>query len=309
MRKKRKRISKYVVFAKIAYRIAKRLLPLYRHPNSPKYYTQPQLLACVLLGFYMDLPYRDMEEFLLASEQVCASLELETVPHYSTLCRSYQRLRMPVLRQLNALFLKLVGVEEDAIIVDATGMNATRASRHYLSRSGRSMSDFIKAFFVIGQGSQYILGWRFARGPGGLDAQYLDGLRRQAKVYTPKVANRYEYVLLADKGFDGKQAKADDLIEPRRGPVQSVKRRDRRERLDFTQQARIDGFFGQRWMVETVISVIKRKSGDVLRSQQEWRLMREVGIKAIVYNLHRFYQTIFWLILQPCNKATERDYL
>ena len=209
---------------------------------------------------------------------------------------------MPVLRQLNALFLKLVGIEETAIIVDATGMSATRASRHYLTRTERSMTDFIKAFYVVGQASQYILGWRFARGPGGLDAQYLDGLRAQGKAYTPKVANRHEYILLADKGFDGKQAKATDLIEPRRGAVQSVKRADRRERLDLTQQARLDGFLGQRWMIETIISVIKRKSGDTLRSKQEWRLMREVGVKAIVYNLHRFYQMIICLLSNLATK-------
>jgi len=121
-------------------------------------------------------------------------------------------MQMPLLRYLNILFLKKVAVQEDTIAVDATGMTSTRASRHYLSRAGGSMTDFIKAFYVVDIDSQYILGWRFTRGPGGNHAQYMNGLRRQGKLYTPKVSNCYEYILLGDKGFDGKQARSVDLI-------------------------------------------------------------------------------------------------
>jgi transposase len=301
MKKKRKRKSKYVVIVGLAYQLAKRQVKLYTHPNSPKTYTQPQLVACVLLGFYLDLSYRDLEELLLASDKICEQLELDEVPHPSTFCRTCHRLRMPLLRQLNHILLKKAGVEEDAIIVDATGMTSTRASRHYLSRTGRKMTDWIKAFYVVGVQSQYSLGWRLARGPGGLDAQYLNGLRRQGKIYTPLIGRQHEYVLLADKGFDGSQAVADDLIAPRKGK-QRVRRADRRARHDFTAQARLDGFMGQRWKVETVISVIKRKTGDTLRSKQELRQQREVGLKALVYNLHRFYTVCLYFILNFATK-------
>jgi IS5 family transposase len=303
MKKRRNRTSKYVVIATWAYRLAKKCVPRYTHRNSPKLYTQPQLVACVLLGFYLNLSYRDLEDFLLASDQLCKVLELDEVPHYSTFCRAYQRLRMPGLRQLNALFLKMLRVQEQAIAVDATGLTPTCASRHYLSCNGRHMSDFIKAFYVIGLDSQYILGWHYARGPGGSDAQYLNGLRRQGKRYAPKIAGRYEYVLLADKGFDGIQAQPVDLIAPRQGR-HPVKRPDRLLRLDLTGQARLDGLLGQRWKIETVMAVIKRKTGDALRSKNEFRLMRDVAMKALVYNLHRCYQLLlfwFWLTLQHSN--------
>ena len=307
MKRKKKRESRYVVFVRLAHRLTKRLIKSYTHRNSPKTYTQPQLIACVLLGFYLDLVYRDIEDFLLASDQVCKELELSEVPDHSTLWRAYQRLRMPMIRSLNLLFLKQIKVEEEAIAVDATGMSATRASRHYMSRAGRSMTDYIKAFYVVGIDSQYILGWRFARGPGGNDAQYMNGLRRQGKRHTKKVGNRYEYILLGDKGFDGTQAKSTDLIVPRQGR-HPVVRADRRQRLDLTGQARLDGFMGQRWKIETVISVIKRKSGDTLRSKHEYRLMREVGIKALVYNLHRYYQMAFTLFILLCNKAASAGF-
>ena len=72
-----KRESRYVQVARRAYEVSKAILPLYSHPNSPKTYTLPQLAACVILKFYVNLPYRDMEEWLLASDQVCAVLELK----------------------------------------------------------------------------------------------------------------------------------------------------------------------------------------------------------------------------------------
>ena len=85
-----KRKSRYVKVAEIAYRLTKQTLPQYSHPKSPHHFTFPQLAACVLLMFYLDLSYRDMEEWLLATDKVCQALELPRVPNYSTLQRTYK---------------------------------------------------------------------------------------------------------------------------------------------------------------------------------------------------------------------------
>ncbi|MEM3434173.1 MAG: hypothetical protein QXP27_08355 [Candidatus Methanomethyliaceae archaeon] len=74
------RESRYVTVARIAYHLAQEVLPRYSHPKSPHRYTLPQLAACVLLMFYLRLSYRDMEEWLLATDKVCAVLELKRVP-------------------------------------------------------------------------------------------------------------------------------------------------------------------------------------------------------------------------------------
>ncbi len=49
------RESRYVKIARIAYRLAPQVLPRYSHPKSPHHFTLPQLAACVLLMFYLDL--------------------------------------------------------------------------------------------------------------------------------------------------------------------------------------------------------------------------------------------------------------
>ena len=48
---KRRRESRYLRAARIAYAIAQEALPRYSHPKSPHIYTLPQLAACVLPGF------------------------------------------------------------------------------------------------------------------------------------------------------------------------------------------------------------------------------------------------------------------
>lgn len=48
--------------------------------KSPQRYTFPQLVAGVLMAFYLDKSYRDLEEWLLATERVCRALGLKRVP-------------------------------------------------------------------------------------------------------------------------------------------------------------------------------------------------------------------------------------
>jgi hypothetical protein len=210
--KKTHRESQYVVWARMAYTMTKATLPAYRHRNSPKTYTQPQLVAAVMLGFYLDLGYRDLEEWLLASESICAVLNLEQVPDHSTLCRAYGALSEAQQRALNAWFLKQQAVTTSVVAVDATGFSPTHASQHYVSRCGRAMTNFRKGFYVVDVERQYILGWREAEGPGGSDGQYLNGLRRQAYPYAQKVGRQYLLALLADKGFDAIQARPTSFV-------------------------------------------------------------------------------------------------
>src|ERR1041384_3705135 len=93
MKTNRPHESRDVKVARIAYELAKRSVRRYSHPKSPHRFTQPQLVACLLLTFYLDVSYRDMEEWLLATEKVCQVLELEHVPDHSTLSRMMKKLR------------------------------------------------------------------------------------------------------------------------------------------------------------------------------------------------------------------------
>jgi hypothetical protein len=274
--------SRYVRFARIAYQLAQETLPRYSHPKSPHRYTLPQLAVCVLLAFYLKLSYRDTEEWLKATDKVCAVLELRRVPDHSTLARAYQRLlRLRVLDQMRRRLLEALGVEEEVIAADSTGYTTTQASAYYCSRSGRVRREFRKGVYAVGTRSQFILAWRQGRGPGN-DSVFLAGLRREARRY----ARKGRWVLLADSGFDGQGVGARDLIPPiRRGG--NLVAAGRIARAELVAAARLDGLFGQRWKAETVHSVIKRKLGDALRSRRVMLQKREPAVKGLVYNLHR----------------------
>ena len=106
---------------------------------------------------------------------------------------------------------------------------------------------------------------------------------------------------MADSGFDAKEVTALDLVPPIRRYGKIVNSA-RRERADWVSSARLDGLYGQRWKVETVHSVIKRKFGDTIRSRIGFLQRRGPIIKGLVYNIHRLLTFSSSLLLEPCNR-------
>jgi hypothetical protein len=279
------RESRYVRVTRFAYELTQQALPLYSHPKSPHRFTQPQLVACVLLMFYLNLSYRDMEEWLLASEAVCQVLSLPHIPDHSTLQRTFRKLRRTTLDQLKNLLLDQLAVDEAAIATDSTGFTPSQASAYFQARTGRTIREYVKGAYAVGTHSQLIVGW-CAGSVHTSDIALLPNLRRQAQRYGHRANRHRAWILLADKGFDGRTAQSDDLIPliRRSGNVLAP---ERLARAELVSAARLDGLYGQRWKTETVNSVIKRKFGDTIRSRSLRLQQREPIIKGLVYNLHR----------------------
>ncbi len=281
--RQRQRESRYVRVARIAYAIAQETLPKYSHPKSPHIYTLPQLAACVLLGFYLDISYRDLEEWLWATEKVLEVLELKRVPDHTTLYRTYRKLRLEDWERMRRVLLAKLGVEgeEGVIAADSTGFRLTQANAYYRSRTGRTYKEWVKGVYAVGTQTHLILAWRTGKGPGS-DAPYLSGLKREIRRYGRREGGERAWLLLADSAA----VEEGDLIPPirRGGNLLAPKRRARAELVD---QARLDGLYGQRWICETVHFVIKRKFGDTIRSRKPLLQRREAAVKGLVYDLHR----------------------
>ncbi len=81
-----------LVLAAFALRVASRQLPDYSSPNSPRRFTQPQLLACIVLKPWLGDTYRSVAERLERSPRLRAVLGLRSVPHYTTLKRFRDRI-------------------------------------------------------------------------------------------------------------------------------------------------------------------------------------------------------------------------
>ena len=268
--------SQYVQVARLAYQLAKRSLRKYRHRNSPHTYSQPQVAACTLLVFYLNKSYRDGEEWLLASEQVCQALELSGVPDHSTLNRMFHRLnRVRLLRLLHYL-LQQLAPREAVIALDSTGYRPSQASAYYQTRTGRRYRDWFKGAYAVGTVSQLILAVRESHGGSANDACFLLPLKRGARPYVKRNG-----LTLADAGFDCQAVTERDLIPPIRRHGKLVAP-ERKARADLVSQARLDGLFGQRWKTEPVHSVIKRKFADTVRSRSLRAQHREPILKAVI---------------------------
>lgn len=277
----KRKISHYHVVAEIAYEVAKSHLPLYCHKNSPHRFTWPQLTACVLMTFYLDCSYRDMEDWLLVSDRICRSLNLQEIPDHTTLCRAFHKLGIGLLRSLQRLLLDRMRLKEFAIGIDSTGFRTDQASAYYSFRNGRPKKDWVKGAYAVGVTTQFILGTCASYGRYQ-DSVLLKSLRRQSRPYALK-----KYALVADAGFDGRQIQLGDIIPPvrRHGILRAP---ERIARAELVAQARLDGLYGQRWKCETAHSVIKRKFGDTVRSRTTRLHFREIFVKGLIYNIHVF---------------------
>lgn len=81
-----------VALAREALKIGQEALPPYSSHFSRKDFTQPQLLAILVLKQFFKTDYRGIIRFLQDLSDLRSALGLEKVPHYSTLCYAEKRL-------------------------------------------------------------------------------------------------------------------------------------------------------------------------------------------------------------------------
>jgi hypothetical protein len=75
-----------------AYVAAQDVLRPYSHRFSPRKFTQHQLLACLVLKEFYKLDYRGVTQLLVDAPELQAVIELECVPHWTTLQKASDRL-------------------------------------------------------------------------------------------------------------------------------------------------------------------------------------------------------------------------
>ena len=82
-----------IAFARAALEAGKEALTDYSCLKGPHKFTQPQLFAMLVLKQFFKLDYRGLVEWLANWTELREALELQRVPHYSTLCYAESRLQ------------------------------------------------------------------------------------------------------------------------------------------------------------------------------------------------------------------------
>ena len=284
-----------------AYLTAMFSLPAYSHRCSPKKFTQHQLFACLVLKDFYNLSYRATAAMLVDCSDLRQAIRLERVPHFTTLEKAAKRLlvsasfnRLLATTIERARAYRLIKPRPKLAAIDTSGFESKHCSRYFAKRqktSGKhgrkrkvAYTRFPKLGLTVDTESHLILAARVSQGPFPGHGDFSPLLKDACQVAKPKA-------VAADAGFDSEAAHelardelgVQSLINPTHGRPSSKEPtgRYRRQMKRHLHNSR----YGQRWQVETVFSMIKRCSGEVVDARTHHRRRRLLHLKALTHNL------------------------
>jgi len=272
-----------VRIVRLALRLARRHLADHAHQFAPKKFTQPQLLACVILKAHMGCTYRKCEELLILMPVVREAIGLDEVPRFTTLQAFADRPDMMALIDavLSSIGRAIAKNQPQDAALDGTGLEVTSASAHFVSRAGRKRTKFVKVMLGVLCASVIPVSLVVDWGPSH-DMKQAWALREKMMgTCTPTM-------LWGDGAFDSERwhrANWEDWGVPSYAPttVRSVDGHVNGLYRNLFQHPVQE--YGRRWMCESVNSGIKRTSGSTLRSVKQNTLFAEAALKVVAYAL------------------------
>ena len=285
-----RRRSPLLIVATLALRLGKLHLRKYACVKSRKDFTQPQLMACLILRAYLKATYRDFCDQLYASSELREALGLRKVPDYSTLCKfaGRRRIQEALEGMLGSLAKEIQAADASSrneAGMDATGMESTGASMHYRTRTGMKRRAYLKLSAVVLLKSLIPAAIALDMGPSND--------KRSARDLLPKARDAVRPgVLYADAGYDAEwihrfcheQWGVPSVIKPAchkngtpGGPYRSR----------MTDVALKALNYSRRWLVESYMSGLKRTTGWFLKSRSVPSMKVETTCMVLAYALRR----------------------
>lgn len=285
--------------AKMAYLIAKRSLPAYRHKFSPHKFTQHQLAAILIMKEFFTTDYRGIAEIIKDSSDLRSILEFSITPHFTTLQKASKEILKK--KEIKKLFKEMIKIAEESGVLndntnlsamDSTGLETGHTSRYFIKRREKGEKNiyqtttykrFPKLALVCNTLSHFIITALGLKGPSPDVVHF--------KKLAFAMSNTYKTdILLADAGYDSEESHRyirEDLgihtiILPRIGrpTKKSPSGKYRREMtINFDKNT-----YGQRWQVETVMSMLKRNLREELFAKSHQAQIREMMLKVITHN-------------------------
>jgi hypothetical protein len=274
-------------------------LPDYRHPKSPKKFTQPQLFACLVVKEFRCLDYRGIWVLLQEWPQLRSVLGLKKVPHFTTLWAASKRLLAKpkaealldgVLKRCRKA--KILGKRTPLAAIDSTGLESRHVSTYYTKRcqrhQGHYKSRYPKLSVVGDTANHLILGGEIDRGPKP-DLSEARPTVREALSHQPLGA------LLGDPGYEAEGFHRFCRVRDIRSIIPTTDRG--RPRADggphpvrgryrqLMKQHFPTVLYGQRWQAETIISMLKRNFGSALRARRYHSQNREIRLRILTHDL------------------------
>jgi hypothetical protein len=286
--------------ARMALRAARDSLPDYAHSKSPQKFTQPQLLAALVLKEFLQLDYRGLFVLLTEWSDLRRMLGLTKVPHFTTLCAAAKRLlgKAKADAVLDAVLnhcrkAKILAKRSEQAAIDSTGLESRHVSAYFTKRcqkhKGHYKHRYPKLSAICDTANHLILGLVIDRGPKPDPVEANQTLCDAFERHPFKI-------LLGDAGYASEAfhrlcrnelgvrsiIPTTDRGRPRHDrkprPVRGYYRRLMKRR--FPKKT-----YGQRWQIETVFSMLKRNMGSALRARNYHSQNREIRLRVLTHNL------------------------
>jgi transposase len=296
--------------ARMALKAARETVDDYSHPKSPRRFTQPQLLACLIVKEIRGLDYRGIHIMLSEWSDLRQVLGLRRVPHFTTLCAASSRLLRK--RTTQALLRTILQQCKDAgllkarsklVAIDSTGMETRYASQYYTRRCKRHLGHYKhrypKLSAICDTSTHLILGMVIDQGPK------LDHIEAKATVLNALQQQSFE-TLVADAGYESERFHC--FCRKRFGISSIIPTTQRgRPRHDGKLKAVTGHFrrlmkkrfpkrlYGQRWQIETVFSMFKRNMGSAVRARRYYSQVREISLRVLAHDLMILRRPIYLL--------------
>ena len=280
--------NKYIKFLDLSLKtVQSSRLNLYSCKYSKHVYTQHQLLVLVLLKEYISTDYRNFVEIVDFMSSIKEKLDLDKVPHYTTLQKFVSRIPSLLFNIMLSRTLKLFyshGENASITAIEATGFTSSYASHYYSERTGKLRRSFLKTSISVDTDKKVVLGWKISQKTDH-DVKHAKALIRQSN------KSRKSECYVMDKGYDSEkihalireEIKADSIIPLRVRKRKKIKGKYRKQlNLSF------DKITYNKWNIaETTFSVVKRKLGEVLRARKFFNQVKEIKIRLMVYNINK----------------------
>lgn len=277
-----------VLIARMAMRVARRCVTPYACVKSRHDFTQPQLIACLVLKTASRNDYRGICELLTLAPLLCEAMGLEKVPHWTTLQKFMARPEVPrIVDEMIGEVLKEVGVAKrpSAIAVDSTGLQCGVASLHYQTRRGknRRIQKTVKVSVAVVCGALLPAALVVDLGSSS-DMQQMPALMERIEQRTQPSH------LLADSGYDAEWVH--EIVRERWQAQSAIPPVTRT--LDGTIKTKwratmrdLPAIYGRRWHAESFMSGFKRTMMSTLSSRRAGLLLAEASMKVLAYAIRR----------------------